>query len=115
MPTPVGPNTTGPDWTDVTACIRSVESLHKVDVTYHLCSVPLGGIGELGVVLEAQRRDGTLSAGEALSLIRAGLFPTTMNKSLPAMLLAMLYELDGFLSRVLWEQLKLDGLEENPS
>lgn len=109
MPTPPGPNMNGPDWMDVTAIMRGVQELHHVDLTIHLCTLPLGGIGELGVVVEAYRQDGTLDAGEPLSLIRVVTHPTSSKESLPATLVGVLYEFDGLLSKEVWQQLKIAG------
>lgn len=95
-----------PDWTDIMALCKAIESLHGVNVAVVLRSGIFSGPAIIWDILCLSQDEAANVMGQAL-LGLSGEFPCPEHKDLESCLFAGLYSADSELSGKLWKQSKL--------
>jgi len=97
-----------PDWTDIFSVIRAMEAMHSVTVFITLSSAVYDGSGGFTTIsAHKMSRVGEASVLGEPAIISSGEWPCPHHRDYAACLYAALLEMDGLLSRKLWEQIQL--------
>ncbi len=97
-----------PDWTDIFTLMRAIEGLHSVTVFITLSSSIFDGpSGFTTIAAHKTARQGEASVLGEPAIISSGEWPCPNHRDYAACVYAALLELDGVISKKLWEQINL--------